>query len=193
MQAQQNTGDTSSARSPYDAGREAGAWSFAGGAFCALLVGLVDYVTGDEVSVAAFYAIPVIFVVWYGSRRSAFFMTLFAVLIRFTADWANHHPYSSEWIRLWNACVAVAFLVLIVIGFSALKLQLSRTRSRISQLEFTLPICSCCKKIEDEHGDWSTLETYIQEHRGSQTSQKLCSDCARKFYTKTMGPGSGIR
>lgn len=159
----------------------------------ALLVGLVDYGTGYEVSLSAFYAIPVIFVVWYGSRRSAFFMTLFAVFIRFTADWANHQPYSSEWIRIWNASVAVAFLVLIVIGFSAVKLQLSQTRFRISQLEITLPICSCCKKIEDEHGNWSTLETYVEEHGGLQASQKLCSDCARKFYKKTMGPGSGIR
>ncbi|MEO6741552.1 MAG: hypothetical protein ABIP20_14995 [Chthoniobacteraceae bacterium] len=159
----------------------------------ALLVGYADYVNGYDVSMAVFYAVPVIIAVWYGDRPSGLFMALFAVLVRFTADWANGHPYSSEGIRIWNITVAVAFLILIVVGFSAVRAQMNRSDVRISKLESTLPICSCCKKVEDENGSWSTLEDYIQEHLNAKPSTKLCRDCARKFYATNMGPGSGIR
>lgn len=166
---------------------------FAGALLLAALVGYVDFVTGIEVSLSVFYALPVIVAVWHIGRNAGLCMTLFAVLARFTADWANHHVYTSEWIRVWNVCVALTFLVLIVIGFSAVREKLSRSDSRISKLESTLPICSCCKKIEDENGSWSTLEDYLREHLHAKPSAKVCRDCARNFYAKNMGPGSGVR
>ena len=159
----------------------------------ALLIGWGDYLTGYDLSFAVFYALPVIGVVWFAGRGAALLMAVIAVIIRFTADLESGHPYSSHWIWIWNAFVALAYLCLIIVGFSAVRAQLKQTQARVRQLESTLPVCTCCKRIEDDGGNWSTLEIYVEEHFGSTPSKKLCPDCSRKFYATTMGPGSGVR
>ena len=158
-----------------------------------LLVGWCDYVTGYDVSFAVFYAVPVIGVVWYAGKTPGFLMAVIAVVIRFTSDLQTGHIYSSHWVWIWNASVALAYLCLIVVGFSAVKAQLNQTQTRVKQLESTLPVCTCCKKIEDKGGNWSTLELYVEEHFGSTPSRKLCPDCSRKFHANMKGPGSGVR
>lgn len=189
MQYDLTRADEVSSTPPEAASRTRYARTFLFGLLSAGAIGFLDYTNGHEITLAAFYALPVILVVWYANRWLAFGMALCAVFIRFWADFASGMHYSSEWIRVWNGAVAVLFLGLIVVGFSAVKAQLDRSRSRVRQLETTLPICSCCKKIEDENGAWSSLETYLQDRFGSKATVKICADCSRKLYASKMGPG----
>jgi len=57
-------------------------------------------------------------------------------------------------------------------------------RKELQQLEGLLPICSYCKKIRNEHGEWETLETYIEQHFQTAFSHSICPDC----YTKHVQP-----
>ncbi|MBW1988527.1 MAG: hypothetical protein JRI97_03180 [Deltaproteobacteria bacterium] len=45
-----------------------------------------------------------------------------------------------------------------------------------------LPICARCKRIREETGRWSPIETYIQDHTEAVFSHSLCPDCARDHY-----------
>ena len=45
-----------------------------------------------------------------------------------------------------------------------------------------LPICSSCKKIRDEGGDWEDVEVYIRDHAPVEFSHGVCPDCARHLY-----------
>jgi two-component system cell cycle response regulator len=47
----------------------------------------------------------------------------------------------------------------------------------IKTLKGILPICSYCKKIRDDSGYWSQLETYIHVHSGADFSHGVCPDC----------------
>jgi len=49
-------------------------------------------------------------------------------------------------------------------------------------LKGMLPICSHCKRIRDEQGDWNQLETYISLHSEAVFSHSICEPCAREFY-----------
>jgi hypothetical protein len=40
--------------------------------------------------------------------------------------------------------------------------ELSRARNQIENLSRLLPICSICKKIRDDKGQWHQVEAYIQ-------------------------------
>lgn len=60
------------------------------------------------------------------------------------------------------------------------KLQLALKDVR--QLSGLLPICSHCKKIRDDKGYWSQIETYIQEHSDAEFSHGICRECAKKHY-----------
>ncbi len=68
-------------------------------------------------------------------------------------------------------------------------LELKRTRenlqkalSLVKQLSGLLPICSKCKKIRDEKGDWRVLESYIRKHSEAEFSHGICPGCAEELY-----------
>lgn len=64
----------------------------------------------------------------------------------------------------------------------ALIVELSAALSEVKKLSGLLPICMHCKKIRDERGSWSRIETYIREHSAADFSHGLCPDCASRHY-----------
>ncbi len=54
--------------------------------------------------------------------------------------------------------------------------------SKIKTLSGMLPICSSCKKIRDDEGYWTQIETYLNEHSEAEFSHGLCPECASKIY-----------
>lgn len=53
---------------------------------------------------------------------------------------------------------------------------------RVRQLSGLLPICAHCKKIRDDKGYWSQIETFIQKHSDAEFSHSICKECAEKYY-----------
>jgi hypothetical protein len=49
-------------------------------------------------------------------------------------------------------------------------------------LKGLLPICSFCKKIRNDLGDWEVLENYISDRSESQFSHSLCPECKVEHY-----------
>lgn len=60
--------------------------------------------------------------------------------------------------------------------------KLQEALETIKTLQGILPICSGCKKIRDESGEWHSLERYIGERSEAKFSHGLCPDCAKKLY-----------
>ena len=52
--------------------------------------------------------------------------------------------------------------------------------AKIKLLTGLLPICASCKKIQDDKGDWSGVETYVSEHTDAVFSHGLCPECEKK-------------
>ena len=53
-------------------------------------------------------------------------------------------------------------------------------------LEGILPICSGCKKIRDDEGDWKPVEAYIQSRTNAEFTHGICPECMERLY-----PGLG--
>ncbi len=60
--------------------------------------------------------------------------------------------------------------------------QLQEATNEIKTLKGILPICSYCKNIKDDKGDWKKLEAYINDHSDADLSHGICPDCAKKHY-----------
>jgi len=45
-----------------------------------------------------------------------------------------------------------------------------------------VPVCASCKKIRDDKGYWSQMETYIAQHSEVDFSHGICPDCVVKLY-----------
>ena len=69
------------------------------------VIGFVDYVTGYEISVYPFYALPILLMVWFSNRRATAIISVLSGLVWWWADAAAGHPYSSEWLRYWDGTV----------------------------------------------------------------------------------------
>jgi hypothetical protein len=45
-----------------------------------------------------------------------------------------------------------------------------------------VPICSHCRKVRTEIGDWQQLEQYVAEHTEADFSHGVCPSCIREHY-----------
>ncbi len=54
--------------------------------------------------------------------------------------------------------------------------------AHIKTLSGLLPICSGCKKIRDDKGYWSQVDSYIAQHSDAKFTHSLCPDCAKKYF-----------
>lgn len=54
--------------------------------------------------------------------------------------------------------------------------------AEIRTLSGMFPICASCKKIRNDQGYWTQIETYLRDHSDLEFSHGLCPDCAKKLY-----------
>ena len=93
---------------------------------------------------------------------------------------------------------AVCTLVVVAAAFGAHRLRMRQLEARerelgrrvedaISQLRMLkgmLPICASCKRIRDDQGYWSQMESYIREHSEAEFSHGVCPDCIVTLYPR---------
>ena len=60
--------------------------------------------------------------------------------------------------------------------------ELQQALAKVKQLSGFLPICSSCKKIRNDEGYWSQIESYISDHSEAEFSHSICPQCAKKLY-----------
>jgi diguanylate cyclase (GGDEF)-like protein len=94
------------------------------------LIAMLDYVTGEEISFAVFYVLPVGVAAWWSGRAAAYLVAILAALARYDAGLWSEHVFSQEWIRYWNALSPFLLFVLILHLVSALRSRLDEERSR---------------------------------------------------------------
>ena len=62
--------------------------------------------------------------------------------------------------------------------------ELRAALAGVKKLSGLLPICSCCKKIRNEDGEWEQMELYIRGHSEADFSHGLCPECGEKTYAR---------
>jgi hypothetical protein len=65
---------------------------------------------------------------------------------------------------------------------SARTRELTEALEAVKQLRGLLPICSHCKNIRNDHGYWSSVEQFLQEHTDAMFTHGLCPKCAHELY-----------
>ena len=60
--------------------------------------------------------------------------------------------------------------------------ELQEALANVKQLTGMLPICASCKKVRNDKGYWSGVETYVSEHTDAVFSHGMCPECEKKAY-----------
>ncbi len=88
-----------------------------------LFIGYIDYITGYEISLFVFYAIPILFALWFSDKQISIFIALLCAIVWWWADEKAGHPYLVNVIQIYNMVVRLIFFLFVVSGGSALKAQ----------------------------------------------------------------------
>lgn len=86
-----------------------------------LLVGVLDYLTGYEVSFAIFYLIPVTTAAWFAGKYWGLLFAVASSLAWYAAEMAAGYTYSHASIPVWNASVRLVFFLLIASLLTSLR------------------------------------------------------------------------
>jgi len=156
---------------------------------CVIAIGYIDSITGYELNFFVFYFLPISFVAWSLGLMASVWLSVLSAIAWFVADVLAGHSHSLHFYAVWNTMVRLASFVAIGTALSRVRQLLDQQRrlvedlrrslSEIKVLEGFLPICSECKKIRDEQGQWQQLEAYLSEHANTQFSHGYCPQCAR--------------
>jgi diguanylate cyclase (GGDEF)-like protein len=93
-----------------------------------VLVGLMDYATGYEISFSLFYLGPVALAAWYAGRRNAIAIAILAAGVWLSADTAAGHPYTHPLITMWELLVRLGVFLMLGLSLVALRAALNRER-----------------------------------------------------------------
>ena len=77
-------------------------------------MGVLDFLTGYEISFSIFYLIPISFLVWYSNKIYGILLAFLSMAVWLTVDYLSIRSYSSDIIYLWNALVRLGFFMTVV-------------------------------------------------------------------------------
>lgn len=60
------------------------------------------------------------------------------------------------------------------------KEEIGRRDRLIDDLSRIYPICSYCKKVREESGDWVSVEKYVNDISGATASHSVCPECFKR-------------
>ncbi|MBK7973636.1 MAG: PAS domain S-box protein [Deltaproteobacteria bacterium] len=60
--------------------------------------------------------------------------------------------------------------------------ELRAALEQVKTLEGLLPICSSCKRVRDDQGYWTQIESYLSAHSRAEFSHGICPRCAKELY-----------
>ena len=94
--------------------------------FLVLLLGLIDVLTGPEISFSVFYLFPILVATWLIARWAGVFTSVLSAITWRLADSLAGQTYSHPLIPYWNMLVRLGFFLVITFLLSELQVRLRR-------------------------------------------------------------------
>jgi hypothetical protein len=141
----------------------------------------VEYVTGIYAQFPVVYVIPVCLAAYYSGRWPAVVLAVIMPVAHLAFVLA-----ASESVRLWPLVAATAFrssvILFMALWFARLSEHERALHQEVQTLRGLLPICSFCKSIKNDAGEWERLEGFISRHSATRFSHGICPSCYEAHY-----------
>jgi hypothetical protein len=99
-----------------------------------------------------------------------------------------HVLREAPWWTLRHTAATIGALVALMLGGFGWNLSLRRrvqhALARVKVLSGLLPMCAWCRKIRDDRGYWSLVETYLQDHANAQVTHGICPECQARLVAE---------
>lgn len=163
-----------------------------------LIIGVIDYLTGYEVGMGVFYLLPIGLLSWLINRKAGIIMSVIGTVTIISADILAGKVIQNYFVDSWNLFVHFSFFTIVVYLIYQEKMtsdkneilipKLQKALDEIKALSGLLSICSTCKKIRDDNGQWKQIDLFISDNTNAEFSHSICPECREHLY-----PGSRKR
>ena len=141
----------------------------------------IDYLTSTSAHFPVVYVLPVILAAWYSGQWPALGLAIAVPLFRLFLVMPITPREDMAALALATAFRGVV-IVFIALWFARLADFERSLERRVKVLEGLVPICSLCKNIRNEAGEWERLEKYISRRSEAEFSHGICPSCSQKHY-----------
>ena len=86
-----------------------------------ILLGIIDYLTGYELTFSLFYLAPISMIAWFKGRMPGLLVSAASAVAWFLADFLSGNRYSQASIYVWNTLIRLGFFFIVTGLFSALR------------------------------------------------------------------------
>ena len=98
------------------------------------MLGVLDFLTGGEISSALFYLIPIYFVAWYVGRWPSVLLSFFSATSWLVAEWSGGPYYTHILIPFWN--MSTRLLIFLLAAWLISEIHLRENRRRVFERIF---------------------------------------------------------
>ncbi len=102
-------------------------WAVVGVAMI-IFLGIIDYATGNEISITLFYLAPIVLAAWFANRNLGLAMSVLSALSWLIAEYAIGQRYSHPSIYIWNILIRTGFFA--TVTYLVSELQKSRSEEQ---------------------------------------------------------------
>jgi diguanylate cyclase (GGDEF)-like protein len=109
-------------------GRRPKSFHLTAGLLLIILLGVVDYLNGPEVTFLLFYTAPVLLAAWYVGRGAGLLMCAATGLSWFAVAYLSSGHFTNPLIAFWNAATRLGFMLILAHVASGFKASLEQER-----------------------------------------------------------------
>jgi diguanylate cyclase (GGDEF)-like protein len=92
-------------------------------------LGLLDFLTGYEISFSLFYLLPISLVVWFIGKGPGIAASIVSATVWLTADVLSGNHYSHAIIYFWNSAIRFGFFIIVTLLLTELKKTLEHEKN----------------------------------------------------------------
>jgi signal transduction histidine kinase len=98
-----------------------------------ILVGVIDYLTGYEISFSIFYLAGIALATWYAGRRFAWVVSTLSVVSWLVGDLAAGATYANHFVPIWNVMIALVGYLVVVEALANLRAFQNKLEAKVAE------------------------------------------------------------
>jgi len=146
----------------------------------------MEYVTGSYNHLPVLYVIPVCLAAWYSGQWPALTLAVGITAAHGLFAWFAT-PAIGAFTLIGTMTLRGSVIIVMALWFARLSEHERALEQEVRTLKGLLPICSFCKNIRNDDGDWERVEDYVARHSRAEFSHGVCPDCQETHYSKVLG------
>jgi hypothetical protein len=141
----------------------------------------VEWATGLYMQFPLIYVIPVCLAAYYSGRWPGLILALGIPIVHFAFAMIDQQAVNVLAL-IGTTIMRGAVIAFMALWFARLSEHERTLQVEVETLKGLLPICSFCKNIRNDAGEWERLEGFLSRRSQTRFSHAICPACHDRHY-----------